>query len=125
MRIKRNTLEAERVGRRLFVLLNTELTTDPTHPDAAALISEMRARVDDLREQLEQANERDRENRRIIAALTQRIPAIEAPQETPESPETATDMPMGPTPPSEASEEAQEGSEPRRRSWWREFFGFE
>ena len=96
MRIKRDTLEAERVGRRLFVLLNTELTTDPTHPDAAALISEMRARVDDLREQLEQANERDRENRRIIAALTQRIPAIEAPQETPEPPETATDMPMGP-----------------------------
>jgi hypothetical protein len=49
-----------------------------------------------LREQLAQVNERDRENRRIIAALTQRIPAIEAPpadeaSDAPESPETATE----------------------------------
>jgi hypothetical protein len=48
-----------------------------------------------LREQLEQANERDRENRRIIAALTSRIPAIEAPQEAPDAPETVEEAPEG------------------------------
>jgi hypothetical protein len=52
------------------------------------LVMEMRGRIESLERQLEQANERDRENRRIIAALTQRIPAIEAPPEAPESPET-------------------------------------
>jgi hypothetical protein len=43
----------------------------------------MRARIESLERQLEQANERDRENRRIIAALTSRIPEIEAPREAP------------------------------------------
>jgi len=48
-----------------------------------------------LREQLAQANEWDRENRRIITALTQRIPAIEPPPadnapDAPGSPKTAT-----------------------------------
>jgi hypothetical protein len=49
-----------------------------------------------LREQLAQANEWDRENRRIIAALTQHIPAVESPRadnapDAPGSPETATE----------------------------------
>ena len=44
----------------------------------------MQARIDSLERQLEQANERDRENRRIIAALTTRIAEIEAP-ETPDT----------------------------------------
>jgi hypothetical protein len=48
-----------------------------------------------LGELLAQANERDRENRRTIAALTQRIPAIEPPPadnapDAPGSPKTAT-----------------------------------
>ena len=43
--------------------------------------------------------------------------------ERPGAPETSAEMPMGPTP-SEASDAAQERSEPRR-SWWREFFGFD
>jgi hypothetical protein len=34
----------------------------------------MRGCIESLERQLEQANECDRENRRIIAALTQRIP---------------------------------------------------
>jgi len=45
-----------------------------------------------LREQLEQANERARENRRIIAALTSRIPQLEAPAETPEAYEAADEQ---------------------------------
>jgi hypothetical protein len=47
------------------------------------LISELQDRVRSLEES-------DRENRRIIAALTQRIPAREAPSDAPESTETAS-----------------------------------
>ena len=62
------------------------------------------------------------ENRRIIALLTQRIPAIESlaktPQEPPESPTEATEQPDR----VEAQVEgAQEGAE--RRSWWRRMIG--
>ena len=60
---------------------------------------------------MEQAHERDRENRRIIAMLTSRIPAIEAPREdAPESPESPV-----PTP-TEAAPGTQEAD---TRPWWR------
>jgi len=48
----------------------------------------MQGRIDSLERQLEEAAERDRENRRIIVALTSRIPAIEAPADERRSPET-------------------------------------
>jgi hypothetical protein len=44
-----------------------------------ALMTQMQSRIDSLERQLAQANERDRENRRIIAALTQRIPELPSP----------------------------------------------
>jgi hypothetical protein len=87
----------------------------------------MQVQIDSLERQLEQATERDRENRRIIAALTSRIP--ELPAELPaasseprEPPEMADDEQQGrgPTPDARGP---QEGTE--RRSWWREFFGFD
>jgi hypothetical protein len=55
---------------------------------------------------LEEAN---RENRRIIAALTSRIPVIEAPQEPPEPPETREEEPRR-AEPRPAAGEAQDGS---------------
>ena len=55
-----------------------------------------------LREQLALEREANRENRRIIAALTSRIPQLEAP-------------PQAPGGPSEA-----EGAQ---RPWWRRVFG--
>jgi hypothetical protein len=72
--------------------------------------------------------EAGRENRRIIAALTQRIPAIESPlkspQEPPESPTEATEQP-GRVEPQAQVEGAQEGAErpEERRSLWRRMFG--
>ena len=119
MRVKRGKLDSEREGGRLWVYLTGEPTVDRTDE----LIGTLRDQVRDLREQLEQANERDRENRRIIAALTSRIPAIEAPSdrsEAAESPESGADLPMGPVP-AESSEAAQEPTE--RVSWWRRVFG--
>ncbi len=60
-----------------------------------------------------------REHRRIIAALTQRIPQLEAPQEPRDAPETASEDVGGTETP------AGDTGEPRRSSWWRRFFGFE
>ena len=66
-----------------------------------------------LRDQLEAEREANRENRRIIAALTSRIPEIEASPETPEAPDTAE--------PRSATEEQQEQTS--QRPWWRRMFG--
>jgi hypothetical protein len=79
----------------------------------------MQGRIDSLERQLEEAAERDRENRRIIAALTSRIPAIEAPQEASEAHETAEEQ-QGRGLPRSATEGAREGA---RRPWWRRMFG--
>jgi hypothetical protein len=79
----------------------------------------MQGRIDSLERQLEEAAERDRENRRIIVALTSRIPAIEAPPAKRESPETVEDEPER-TEPRPATGGAQEGVQ---RPWWRRMFG--
>jgi hypothetical protein len=88
MRIKRGTLAADKQGGRLYVYLTTDPTTEPTPDRTDALIAELQDRV----RSLEDAN---RENRRIIAALTSRIPQLEAPREAPGDAETATEAPEG------------------------------
>jgi predicted ArsR family transcriptional regulator len=120
MRIKRGTLSSDKEGGRLYVLLDAEPTTEPTTDRTDELIEELRGRVQSLEDQLGQERDANRENRRIIAALTSRIPAIEAPPEARESPQTVEEEPerAGPRP---ATGEAQEGTE--RRPWWRRMFG--
>jgi hypothetical protein len=133
-RIKRGTLEHERHSGTVYVLLEADQSANRSRPDAdqitnrlqsdsAALISAKDETIAALREQLEQANERDRENRRIIAALTSRIPAIEAPAseatETPEASETAAEASEGATPHPDTPG-AQEGAQ---RPWWRRVLG--
>ena len=121
MRIKRGTLRSERRGGRVFVLLGPDQPTERTSEgpgESGTLTSQMQDRIDSLERQLEEANERDRENRRIIVALTSRIPAIEAPA-SPE--ERESDVSPGPSDtPTEAPTEAQEGVQ---RPWWRRVFG--
>src|SRR5688572_2526403 len=100
-RISRGTIPHERDDDgRVWVLLDTDQDaaskiqdTDQPQSDVSALISAKDETIEALRGQLEEANERDRENRRIIAALTSRIPAIEAPQEATEAAETVEEAP--------------------------------
>jgi hypothetical protein len=122
MRIKRGTLRSERQAGRVFVLLGqgqpTEQPTDrPDEPNA--LISQMQGRIDSLERQLEEAAERDRENRRIIVALTSRIPAIEAPAEAPEAAEMVDEQQVRGQPHSAAGG----AQDTERRPWWRRMFG--
>ncbi len=125
-RIRRGTLPVEREGGTVYVLLSDPTTgdqprtTDDQPTDRTdLLIAELRDRV----RSLEEAN---RENRRIIAALTQRIPEIEAPreasQEPRESPTEATEQPgrVGPQTEVEGPSEAEPAE---RVSWWRRMFG--
>jgi hypothetical protein len=144
-RVKRGTIAHDKgEGGRVYVYLDAgvdEGVDDVSYPERDALISELRSHNATLQKQLEQANERDRENRRIIAALTQRIPAIEAPQEATETPSEATPQPGRVEPqPAVQSTQAQESPEmampeagggplPRdqqtasERPWWRRVFG--
>jgi len=123
-RVKRGTLNSIKVDGKLYVLLEpaatTDTSTDQEQPvnDRSRLVDTLESEITHLRRQLEQANERDRENRRIIAALTQRIPELEpAIDVTPESRES----------PTTSSEEQGNGESPEteKRSWWRRFFGFD
>src|SRR5918999_6288867 len=96
-RIQRGTLPHEKTDEgQVFVWVDTaQDTTEDAYRDVSrdALLEAKDETISALQEQLAQANERDRENRRIIAALTSRIPAIEAPQEPRESSETGTEEP--------------------------------
>ena len=121
-RIRRGTIPVEREGGTVYVLLEgpaqprttadqSRTTGDQPSDRTDLLIAELQDRV----RSLEEAN---RENRRIIAALTSRIPAIEAPQEARESPETARGEPER-AEPRPGTSEAQERSQ---RPWWRKMF---
>jgi hypothetical protein len=92
-RVRRGTLPVEREGRTVHVLLErpvdgrttddlSRTKADQTGDHTEILIAELRDRV----RSLEAAN---RENRRIITALTQRLPELEAARVTPERPERA------------------------------------
>jgi hypothetical protein len=126
-RVQRGTIphERDRDGR-VWILLDTgrprqdtDQDTDRPQSEPDALISEMRGRVDDLREQLEAERQAHAEARRIIAGLVERIPAIEAPQETSEAAETAEEQ-QERTDPRSAAGAAQESVQ---RPWWRKLIG--
>jgi hypothetical protein len=161
-RLYRGSLESEKdESGSVVVLLPEHLvghTTDSqregerdTQAEAAmsALVETLQDQNRILLEQLREANESNRENRRLLAALTQRIPEIEAPEprrddlsEPRESPQTASEEPYlthaPPRPETPISDEAEPGApygtsrqeaedslHQRKRSWWREFLGME
>jgi hypothetical protein len=133
-RIQRGTIPHERDEEgRVWVILDKSSKVQDNDQDTyrtvgtAEFIEELRERIQDLREQLAAERRANEENRRIIAALTQRIPEIEAPREPsratepPEAPQTATEQP-GRVEPQPAVGGDQRPAEPRR-SWWRRMFG--
>ena len=130
-RIKRGTLSTERdKDGNVFVLLDgtddgtrgdgvgtsdsTSNGTPDGTPDGTALIAAKDETINVLREQLQEEREANRENRRIIAGLVQRVPELEA---APEPRSWPSEESFGNGVP-EDQEQPQE-----RRSWWRRFFG--
>jgi hypothetical protein len=111
-RIRRDTIDHERVSGRVYVLLPDEQQTEQTTDHTAELIRT-------LQEQLAAERQAHAEARRIIAGLVERIPAIEAPSDERESPQTGGDEPERGEP-RPATVESQESV---HRSWLRRLFG--
>ena len=131
-RIKRGTLPTAKEGGTVFVLLGggTPQANQPPNlgvpGDQSDLIASLQDQVRYLREQLDAEREARTEERRrhdtVVAQLTSKIPAIEAPQEASEAAETVEPETAEAEPRSEAGDrvEAQEGTQ--RRPWWRSMF---
>jgi hypothetical protein len=119
MRIKRETLSAERQGGRVFVLLGqgqpTEHTTERTDltDPRDELIAQLRSEVEAWRE------EARRKDHLLAAALERIPPQLEAPQEASEAAEPVSETPERAEPRSDAPG-AREGV---RRPWWRRVLG--
>lgn len=127
MRVRRGTLRSEKGedGRVYVYVSDQDRERDTPEPQGqvegsqAELVEVLREQVEDLRARLDRETEANRENRRIIAGLIERVPELEsAPQESRGSPlpEEAAEPPRSPTEPRPSPQEASE------RSWWRRIF---
>jgi hypothetical protein len=135
-RLSRGKLQSTKEGNTVYVLLDPDITTDKSADrfrsteDIArateALLASKDETIRTLREQLEAEREANRENRRIVAGLVQRIPELEpSPDrstEAREAPEKGSEEPASTHAPPEAYEPPEQE---RKRSWWREFLGME
>jgi hypothetical protein len=138
-RIKRETIEHVREGGRVYVILGTDQDDTSHDQDHAQYTAQSGAQpetgpayrdelVEELRDRVRALEEANRENRRIIAGLIQRVPELEPGtlRDEPHGPETVAEEPEG-TDASTDREERETGVQrrPGERSWWRRFFGFE
>jgi hypothetical protein len=140
-RLSRGTLDSVKENGTVYVLLEADMarsTADTANdrprstadrpgdtPDAhaAALVAAKDETIDLLRSQLEAEREANRENRRIIAGLVQRVPELEAPRN---GRETATAEGAQGAEHQPATEGPHEAPERRaEQSRWRRWFGFE
>ncbi len=127
-RIKRGKLGHVKDGGTVYVLLPLDQTrpAKTSHQpdndritDQSKLIEVLEAQVEDLRGRLDHADEANRENRRIIAGLVQRIPELEAAPEPRDEPETSPGGAGGVEDRSDTAQPQTSG----RRSWWRRILG--
>jgi hypothetical protein len=136
-RLRRGTLRKERGhDGTLYVVLDDDVadrTTDgrPTEQPTVALlgakdqtISHLSEQLEFLRQELREEREGSRRKDHLLAAALERIPAIEAPPDTPptNTPSEPRESPVTP------SEEQGSGTGPaeepgaEKRSWWRRVF---
>jgi septal ring factor EnvC (AmiA/AmiB activator) len=122
-RIKRHNIRWEKdEDGRVYVYLESSTTEADAIREVSAterFVEELKTQNEFLREQLEAEREANRENRRLLAAALERIPAIEPP------PDISSDARE---PPQTASEDVDRGRVPEEpetaglRPWWRRIF---
>ena len=129
-KVNRNSIPYERdeETNRVYILIDEvedEVLTEDTQrhtngepSDTERLIATLTMQLEATQESLEQEREANRENRRLLAAALERIPAIEAPPEPRDSPETSSEHHGSGT----VATDAETAEKP---SWWRRFFGVE
>ncbi len=122
-RIHRGTLHKEKApDGTVYVRLDADQSqpNGNSAPDQSTMQEVLREQIAYLRDQLDAEREANRENRRIIAGLIERVPALEAPQSGQEDTQE---------PPYGAGGVVEDGETPRNGSdgpsWWRRFFGLE
>ncbi len=124
-RATRGTLRSDRHGGRVVVWVDDGRTEGgrEAQVDGGPLVESLQDQVRYLRDQLDAERRANEENRRLLAALIQRVPELEAPQ-SPEEVREGSEPRSNTEGPHAAQERPfTEEEEPRRRSWWREFFG--
>jgi hypothetical protein len=134
-RIKRETIDHVREGGRVYVILVTDQDDTSHDQDHDQYTAQSGAQpetgpayrdelVEELRDRVQALEEANRENRRIIAGLIQRVPELEPPRDGPHGPETDAETSEGVDAPT-GQVDRETGVQPRRASRWRRFFGFE
>ena len=91
-----------------------QATDQPAQVMMQAHLDSLQEQIVHLRQQLEEAHEANRENRRIIAGLVQRVPELEAAPEPREAPVSPSE---------ERGESDVPPEEKKPVSWWRRLFG--
>jgi hypothetical protein len=125
-RIARSTLRSEKDpdGTVRVYVPASPTASDPGNPQAgaegSALIEELRDRMRFLEEQLRREQDAHSEARRLVAALIQRVPELEAPSEPPETSPPNAGAGLSREEPRPATRGPQEGAD---RPWWRRIFG--
>jgi excisionase family DNA binding protein len=125
-RIARGTLRSDKDsdGTVRVYIPASPTASPPDSPQArvegSALVGELRDRIRFLEEQLRREQDAHSEARRLVAALIQRVPELEAPQEPPGAPETTSGPPDREDVPPPATGGAPEGA---HRPWWRRWLG--
>ncbi len=87
-------------------------------PEPDTLTSELRDRLHYVEQQLEAERQAHAEARRIIAGLVERIPALEAPQDSPPGAREAPERGEG-----DRGHAPQQPETATSRPWWRRMFG--
>jgi hypothetical protein len=118
-RIRRGTLPVEREGGTVYVLVDARTTDDQPRTTGDQPNDRTDLLIAELQDRIRSLEEANRENRRIIAALTQRIPELEAPRDARESPTETAEPRLG-AERGTVSPEPQSGTS---RPWWRRIFG--
>lgn len=119
-RIHRGTIASEKDDKgTVYVTVTAEDTRDNgvntpgENGHMAELVDELRDRISFLEQDLEDRKEEARRKDTIIMALTNRIPELEAPENTPPEP------PESPVTDGNGERRGVVPPEPEKRSWWR------
>ena len=120
-RIQRGTLAHDKDDDgRVYVYLDPQDGATSTSIDTGMdkLLQSLQDQIAYLRQEAEDWKEEARRKDTIIMSLTQHLPELQAPAESPGGLQTASESPNKGNPRGQ-----QESSQ--RRSWWRQFFGLE
>ena len=114
-RVARSSIEHDKdADGRVFVYLDPSETRQAADQGASkTALNIMQEQVEYLRRQLEVWQEEARRKDHIIAALTERIPELEAPRSQGDE--------NGPSTSSSGEERVEDAPDEQKRSWWRRF----